>query len=113
MNFDEYQKRAHETAIYPEEIALAYVTMGLVGESGEIANKVKKIYRDGPRDTDFGAENKTRKAMIRQEIGDVLWYLSELATVLGASLGDIAEDNIAKLTDRKNRDKLGGSGDAR
>lgn len=108
MTFDEYQQKAHETAIYPEEIALAYVTMGLVGEAGEIANKVKKIYRD--------CNGKTvvhHRMELAKEIGDVLWYLAETANVLGLSLSGIAENNIAKLTDRSVRGKLGGSGDAR
>jgi NTP pyrophosphatase (non-canonical NTP hydrolase) len=113
MTFDEYQEAAHKTAIYPTEIGLAYVTMGLTGEAGEIANKVKKIYRDGPSGAEHDAVNVSRKMAIVREIGDALWYLSELATVLGASLGDIAEENIGKLSDRQVRGVLGGSGDSR
>lgn len=108
MNFETYQKLAHETAIYPNEIALAYITMGLVGEAGEIANKVKKIYRDCG-----GVATSGHQIELAKELGDVLWYCAELATAIGFDLEVVAMDNIAKLTDRKNRDKLGGSGDAR
>lgn len=112
MTFDEYQKAAHETAIYPDEIALAYVTMGLAGEAGEIANKVKKIYRDG--ESDVRAEFTARgDESLAKELGDVLWYCAELATVIGVSLGDVAEANLRKLTARKCSGTLGGSGDNR
>ena len=108
MNFDEYQAAAHATAIYPQEVALAYVTMGLVGEAGEIANKVKKIYRDH-----CGILSENDRNEISKEIGDVIWYVSELATVIGVSLGDVAANNIAKLQSRQQRNALGGSGDNR
>lgn len=112
MTFDEYQKAAHATAIYPSEVALAYVTMGLVGEAGEIANKVKKVYRDG--DSDVRAEFTARgDESLAKELGDVLWYCAELATVIGVNLGDVAANNIAKLQSRQQRNALGGSGDNR
>lgn len=112
MTFDEYQQAAHATAIYPNEVALAYVTMGLVGEAGEIANKVKKIYRDG--DSDVRAEfTASGDESLAKELGDVLWYCAELATVIGVSLGDVATANIAKLQSRQQRNALGGSGDNR
>jgi NTP pyrophosphatase (non-canonical NTP hydrolase) len=83
VTFDEYQKEAHKTAIYPGSIGLAYVTMGLVGEAGEIANKVKKIYRDR-----HGCLSDDDCRELGKELGDVLWYCAELATVLNAGLGN-------------------------
>lgn len=91
-----------ETAIFPADQGLAYTTLGLAGEAGEIANKVKKVIRDG-RSTDG----------IADELGDVLWYLAAVANELGADLGDIADANLAKLASRAKRGKLGGSGDNR
>ena len=97
-----YQAKAKETAIFPPETALAYLTLGLVGEAGEIANKAKKVIRDG-RSTDGLAD----------ELGDVLWYVAVLADHLGKDLGDLADENLAKLASRKERGALGGSGDNR
>ena len=91
-----------KTAIFPEDQGLAYTTLGLAGEAGEIANKVKKVIRDG-RSTDG----------ISDELGDVLWYLAAVANELGADLGDIANNNLKKLADRQARNVLGGSGDNR
>ena len=108
LTFDQYQRAADSTAIYPKELGLIYVTLGLVSEVGEIAGKLKKIIRDkagqiGPDD---------RMDLIK-EAGDVQWYLAELATELQASLADIAKLNIAKLMSRKERGTLQGSGDDR
>ncbi|DAZ89906.1 MazG nucleotide pyrophosphohydrolase domain [Mycobacteroides abscessus subsp. abscessus] len=110
----EYQRRAAETAIYPgaddiESVdGLAYVTMGLVGEAGEIANKVKKILRD-----DGGVITASARLRLVFELGDVLWYLAQTATQLGIDLDSIAGMNIAKLASRSERGTLQGSGDAR
>lgn len=106
--FSEYQNAAQNTAIYPgagtgEDYALAYVALGLAGEAGEFANKIKKLLRDGT----FDAED------LAAELGDVLWYLAQAATELGTSLGLIARDNAAKLSDRQERGVIGGSGDSR
>lgn len=108
MTFDEYQSAAHETAIYPRDVALAYVTMGLVGEAGEIANKAKKIYRDHG-----GVMSESDKRVLAEELGDVLWYCAELASLLDFDFSRVAEVNIAKLRSRQDRGKLGGSGDNR
>lgn len=105
MDFNSYQRAAHETAIYPQEKALEYLTLGLNGESGEVANKVKKLIRD----EDTAAK---RQAAIA-ELGDVLWYVSELCTVCGVELAEVAHANLRKLADRKGRRALGGSGDDR
>ena len=97
-----YQAKAKETAIFPPDKALEYLSLGLVGEAGEIANKVKKIIRDNkPKDELAG------------EIGDVLWYCAMLADHLDSNLGNIMEDNLDKLRSRKERGVLGGSGDSR
>ena len=101
----EYQSKACTTAIFPKETALAYLTLGLSGEAGEIANKAKKLIRDG--------DNPDKREEIGKELGDVCWYLAVLAEELGMNLGKIMEDNIEKLASRKQRGTLGGSGDNR
>ena len=101
-----YQLRAKETAIFPKDKALEYLTLGLVGESGEIANKIKKIIRDKIPSANW-------KTDLPNEIGDVLWYCAMLADYLDADLGAIMEDNLEKLQSRKKRGVLGGSGDNR
>jgi NTP pyrophosphatase (non-canonical NTP hydrolase) len=111
--FDSYQDDAGLTAIYPLSDtggvnAVVYTALGLAGEAGEVANKVKKVLRD--HDGNFN--NETQSA-IRDEIGDVLWYCARLASELSLSFGDIAADNIRKLTERKSRNVLRGSGDDR
>jgi|TARA_Y100000310_G_scaffold341834_2_gene442381 NTP pyrophosphatase (non-canonical NTP hydrolase) len=111
MEFDEYQTKTKETAIYPRDnpiMALSYATLGLAGEAGEIANKVKKIIRDNK-----GELTQEVKDKLSAELGDVLWYISALATELDASLNDVADKNIQKLFSRKERGVLQGSGDNR
>ena len=141
MNFREYQHAAATTAIYPdllqhvrdaliakghsstellvEEISAAiiyntkvfnpyYPTLGLVGEAGELANKIKKVMRD-----DKGIIPNEKKLEFIKELGDVLWYVAALATELEIDLDEVAETNIKKLFSRKDRGKLGGSGDDR
>ena len=102
MYLSQYQAQAKETAIYPEDKALEYLALGLVGEAGEVANKIKKVIRDG-----------TSPNNVRDELGDVLWYLAMLSTELGYSLDTIADKNLWKLANRKERNVLGGSGDNR
>lgn len=99
MNFDEYQDAASVTALYPNRLSnLEYPTLGLAGEAGEVANIVKKIQRD------FGGEitDETR-AKLKDELGDVLWYISACADELGLSLEEIAEFNVEKLAKRHNK----------
>ncbi len=109
MTFDDYQKKSKTTAIYPNQGQnLVYTVLGLVGESGEVAEKVKKIIRD------LGGEiTDEKREEIKKELGDVLWYLAQTATELGLSLDDIARTNIEKLLSRKERGVLSGSGDNR
>jgi NTP pyrophosphatase (non-canonical NTP hydrolase) len=108
MHFSEYQARAKQTAIYPEDNKVMYPTLGLAGEAGEIANKVKKIFRD-----DQGVVTDARRQDLSDEIGDVLWYVAALATDLGLDLDDVARANVAKLASRQERGTLGGEGDSR
>jgi len=102
-----YQSSAVDTAIYPKKAELEYLTLGLSGEAGEIANKVKKILRG---DKEF---DEVAKKDLAAELGDVLWYLAVLADALDVRLSQVATDNIRKLMDRKERNVLKGSGDNR
>ena len=108
MNLNDYQNEAAKTAIYPEYIGLAYTALGLSGEAGEVADKVKKVYRDSE-----GEISDEKRLEIAKELGDVLWYLANLANELNADLEFIAESNLDKLNSRKKRGVLGGSGDNR
>ena len=107
MTFDEYQTAAASTALYPKEMGLAYTALGLAGEAGEIANKVKKVIRGDSIDPEA-----LRKDLAK-ELGDVLWYVSQVAREMGISLQALADDNIQKLTDRAKRNQIKGSGDNR
>ena len=111
MNFNDYQKQAIKTAINRERdfwSAGVYRTLGLVGEAGEVAEKIKKIIRDKQ-----GKISKADKAEIIKEMGDVLWYLQALADFLGVEFEEVAQSNLRKLRSRKQRGKIGGSGDNR
>ncbi|MEK7193258.1 MAG: nucleoside triphosphate pyrophosphohydrolase family protein [Patescibacteria group bacterium] len=109
MTFEEYQKRSRETALYPNVgNNFVYPTLGLSGEAGEVAEKIKKVLRDKG-----GEMTEEAKAAIHKELGDVLWYLSQLATEIGLSLEEVAETNLEKLLSRKERGTIHGSGDER
>ncbi|HET7060298.1 MAG TPA: nucleoside triphosphate pyrophosphohydrolase family protein [Candidatus Saccharimonadales bacterium] len=110
MKFDEYQKRALSTVLTTDDRFkdLLHWVLGINGESGEIAEKVKKIIRDKG-----GKVSDDDKKELAKEIGDVLWYLAVLAEDLGVSLDEIAQQNLDKLQSRKQRGVLGGSGDNR
>lgn len=108
MTLNEFQQGALETAVYPEDKRIIYPTLGLVGESGEVAEKVKKVFRDNH--SEFTNEKKVSIAM---EIGDVLWYCAALANDLGFSLDEIGEMNHKKLHSRKERGVISGDGDNR
>ena len=103
MDFKEYQKKAVEFAIYPEAYKVIYPTLGLCGEAGEVAEKVKKQVRDG----------NFNRHEVAKELGDVLWYLANLANDIGYNLSEVAVISIDKLQSRKDRDVISGSGDNR
>lgn len=113
MNLDKYQKRAaefdlFETAVDLKSPGFLEKILGLAGEAGETADKVKKILRD----KGGYASEEDRQALIK-ELGDVLWYVANIARCLGVPLSEVAEGNINKLASRKKRNKLHGEGDER
>ncbi|MFZ2187625.1 MAG: nucleoside triphosphate pyrophosphohydrolase family protein [Candidatus Moraniibacteriota bacterium] len=109
MNFSEYQEKSRKTAQYPDAGKnFIYPTLGLSGEAGEVAEKIKKVIRDKG-----GIADDATREDIKKELGDVLWYVTQLATELGLTLDDVAESNIKKLYDRMERGVLGGNGDNR
>lgn len=109
LTFDEYQEKAWLTAIYPNiGENIYYPTLGLVGEAGEIANKIKKIMRDNG-----GILTIEKRNELIAEMGDVLWYLAALATELKTSLNTIAYQNLDKLFSRLENGTIKGEGDSR
>ncbi len=109
MELSEYQRRSRVTAVYPDAgNNLVYPTLGLSGEAGEVAEKVKKMIRD-----DAGVLGDERRAAIAKELGDVLWYVAQVATEAGLDLDEVAAANLAKLLSRQERGVLQGSGDDR
>lgn len=113
MNFNEYQHAALETADYPEKGRnFIYPAMGLAGESGEALDKCKKYWRN------FGATsgdqlNDEQRHLLALEIGDVIWYAAALSQEIGLSLESVADLNIKKLQDRKDRGVIKSEGDQR
>lgn len=109
MTFDEYQRQSRKTAQYPDAGKnFVYPTLGLAGESGEVAEKIKKVLRDKR-----GVVDEETAQLIAQELGDVLWYIAQLATELGLSLDEIARHNLDKLASRLRRGVISGEGDTR
>ncbi len=109
MDFDEYQKKSRETAQYPViGHGVVYPTLGLTNEAGEVAGKIKKVFRD--KGGEISPE--TREAL-KSELGDVLWYLAQTCTELDLSLDEVAQANLQKLSDRQARGKIQGDGDNR
>ena len=110
MDVKTYQEWTKTTAKYPEAETgsvgeLMYLALGLAGEAAEVANKVKKLYRDG--------DSEDLRAGTRDEIGDVMWYLARIASALDADLEDLMTKNHDKLMSRLERGKISGSGDNR
>ena len=108
MQANDYQRETLTTAVYPDagtgsDIELYYLTMGLTSEAGEVAGKIKKLLRDGEYDP----------GNVAYELGDVCWYVARLADAIGYEFEDILQINFSKLTDRKARNVIQGSGDAR
>ncbi|KKT76387.1 MAG: hypothetical protein UW72_C0007G0034 [Parcubacteria group bacterium GW2011_GWF2_44_7] len=109
MDFKEYQQKSKKTAIYPDSgNNFIYPTLGLAGEAGEVAEKIKKVIRDKGGKID----GETVQA-IKKELGDVLWYVAQLASELGLQLDEIAKENIEKLSSRLKRGVINGNGDER
>jgi NTP pyrophosphatase (non-canonical NTP hydrolase) len=109
MLLSDYQTLSRRTATYPgagENIV--YPTLGLAGEAGEVAEKVKKLLRD-----DDGVLSEERRGALAAELGDVLWYVAQVATEAGLDLEEIAQANLDKLLSRQQRGVLSGSGDQR
>jgi NTP pyrophosphatase (non-canonical NTP hydrolase) len=108
MDLNHYQQAARRTAIYAEQHRVLYPALGLASEAGEVAGKVKKVLRD------YGGDfAQAPLEAIRDELGDVLWYVAVLAGDLGLSLDDIAAANLDKLASRQERGRLSGGGDRR
>ena len=109
LTFEEYAEKAGVTAVYPNRgDNIVYPVLGLVGESGEVAEKLKKLIRD-----QNGMVDDAFRDAVERELGDILWYLAAVAHELGLTLDDVAEVNIAKLQSRAERGKIQGSGDDR
>jgi NTP pyrophosphatase (non-canonical NTP hydrolase) len=108
VELSEYQRLARRTAQYPREAWLTYPALGLAGEAGEVAEHAKKAIRD-----DGGVLSDERRAAMSKELGDVLWYVAQLASELGLELDEIAQANLEKLLSRQRRGVLSGSGDER
>jgi NTP pyrophosphatase (non-canonical NTP hydrolase) len=108
VELSEYQALSRRTAEYPRAAWLAYPALGLAGEAGEVAEHAKKAIRD-----DGGEVSAARREAIAKELGDVLWYVAQLASELGLDLDRLAEGNLEKLLSRQRRGVLSGSGDDR
>jgi len=109
MDLNQYQTSALKTAIYPNRgFNFTYPTLGLVGEAGEVADKLKKVIRDND-----GVLTDPVRDAVAKELGDCMWYLAVLANELGYDLSTIAENNLLKLLSRQQRGVLSGSGDSR
>jgi len=112
MDFNEYQKLARSTFLVNPHtnfsLVISRMILGICGEAGEIAEKFKKILRD--KDGEIAQDFRDS---VKKEIGDVLWYLAVLCDLLGIKFEDVAQANVDKLASRRDRGKLGGSGDER
>ena len=109
MDLDTYQLRARKTALYPNLGSnFIYPTLGLVGESGEVAEKVKKVLRDNK-----GIFDDKSKEAINKELGDVLWYIANLCYEFNFTLDEVASVNLEKLKNRASKGNIAGSGDDR
>ena len=108
MNLKEYQEKIKVTAKYPSNVRVLYPCLGLAGETGEVCEKIKKVYRDNG-----GVFTHDKVEEIKKEIGDVLWYIQALCNDLGISMQDVAQLNVDKLFSRLERGVINGNGDNR
>ena len=108
-DFNTYQTESRKTwSLIKTDHAIVYPTLGLVNEAGEVAGKVKKIFRDKG-----GVIGESEREALKQELGDVLWYLTQICTDLDLTLAEVAEANLVKLFDRLERGAIQGDGDRR
>jgi len=105
FTFNEYSEFTHTTAIFPKEKAVEYCTLGLTSEAGEVAGVVKRLFR--------GDHKELQKDRVVSEVGDVLWYCSELCTAVGSSMEEAAKLNVEKLSKRKRDGTIKGEGEVR
>ncbi len=114
MTFEEYQQQALRTDVFKgsdkniRSDGFIEKLLGLIGETGEVAEKFKKVYRD-----DDGKISVEKLEEMKKELGDILWYLASISNYLGIDFDDVAQTNLEKLASRQKRNKLGGSGDSR
>ena len=113
MDFDEYQKKAAKydlakATVNLKDAGFIEKVLGLVGEAGETADKIKKLIRDKD-----GVISEEDKELVTKELGDTLWYIASISRYLGVSLSDVAQGNIDKLEDRFQRNRIHGEGDVR
>jgi NTP pyrophosphatase (non-canonical NTP hydrolase) len=108
MDFSIYQSATANTAVYSQDVALVYTTLGLASEAGEVAGKVKKAIRDNA-----GVVDDERRTQIIDELGDVLWYAARVADAINIDLNEVARLNLEKLASRKQRGVISGDGDKR
>ncbi|MDX1520823.1 MAG: nucleoside triphosphate pyrophosphohydrolase family protein [Anaerolineae bacterium] len=107
--FDTYQTESRKTwNLIHMDHPIVYPTMGLANEAGEVAGKIKKIFRDKN-----GEISEADRLALKKELGDVLWYLAQICTELDLSLAEVAEANLVKLFSRLERGTIGGDGDER
>src|SRR6185437_17008776 len=106
MDIKDYQLWTDKTAIYPKDAGIAYTILGLASETGEVAGKFKKVIRDNA-----GILSDEKKNQLIDELGDVFWYCTRLATELGISVEEVLQRNHDKLEDRLARNVIQGSGD--
>lgn len=104
ISLKEYQEFVHSMKVFPEQHAIVYPALGMMGEAGEVSEKVKKWLR---------GDKALDKPELIKEVGDVLWYIAALAEDLGYTIQDVANANVAKLKDRRDRGVVKGSGDNR
>jgi NTP pyrophosphatase (non-canonical NTP hydrolase) len=108
-DFNAYQRESRKTwSLIHTDHAIVYPTLGLTNEAGEVAGKVKKIFRDKG-----GQISDADREALKQELGDVLWYLTQICTELDITLQEVAEANIEKLFSRLERNQIRGDGDHR
>ena len=109
IDFSAYQRQSRKTwSLIHTDHPIVYPTLGLVNEAGELAGKVKKIFRD--KQGQIGDDDREA---LKYELGDVLWYLTQICTELDLTLEEVAQANLVKLFSRLERGAIGGEGDQR